>query len=67
MAYRLRHPDYLRDGVYPALMEDLFRLLREKALAGFVRFHLPYMLEALEAERRYKEAYRLSREFSAEF
>ena len=67
VAYRLRHPDYLRDGVYPALMEDLFRLLREKALAGFGRFHLPYMLEALEAERRYKEAYRLSREFSAEF
>lgn len=66
VSYRLRHPDCLRDGIYPALMEDLFRLLRERSLSGFARFHLPYMLEALEAERRYKDAYRLSREFSIE-
>ena len=31
---------------------------------GSARFHLPYMLEVLEAERRYRDAYRLLAEFS---
>lgn len=61
--YRLRHRDYLRDGIYSSLMSDTFALLRREASSGFVRFHLPYMLEVLEAERRYKDAYRLSSEF----
>lgn len=60
--YRLRHPDYLQDKAYSALMENTFALVRRTLPSGFVRFHLPYMLEALEAERRYKEAYRLSAE-----
>lgn len=62
--YRLLHPDYLRDGVYSALMEETFSLLRRTLPSGFIRFHLPYMLEVLEAERRYKDAYRLSLELS---
>ena len=62
--YRLRHPDYIRDGVYSVLMEKTFALLRRTMPSGFIRFHLPYMLEVLEAERRYKEAYRLSLELS---
>ena len=62
--YRLRHPDYLRDGIYSTLMSDTFAMLRRDASSGFVRFHLPYMLEVLEADRRYKDAYRLSSEFS---
>lgn len=64
--YRLKHPDYLRDGIYSSLMTDTFRLLRRTMPSGFAQFHLPYMLEVLEAERRYKEAYRLSIEFSGE-
>lgn len=62
--YRLRHPDYLHDSVYSEQMTGLFELLRRTMSDGFVRFHLPYMLEVLEAERRYKDAYRLSVEFS---
>lgn len=62
--YRLRHPNYLRDSNYVTLMQDTFRLLRRTTPSGFVRFHVPYMLEILEAERRYKEAYQLSAEFS---
>ena len=62
--YRLRHPDYLRDGTYAALMETAFARFRRELPQGFIRFHLPYMLEVLEAERRYKEAYRLLEEFS---
>lgn len=62
--YRLRHPDYLKDKTYSALMEDTFALLRRAMPTGYVRFHLPYYLEVLEAERRYKEAYRLTLELS---
>lgn len=64
VAYRLEHPGYLKDRAYSALMEDTFALLRRTMPAGFVRFHLPYYLEVLEAERRYKEAYRLVLELS---
>lgn len=60
--YRLRRPDYLQDRAYSALMENTFTLVRRTLPSGFVRFHLPYMLEVLESERRYKEAYRLSLE-----
>ena len=37
----------------------------EKELGeGYARFHLPFLLEALEAQRQYKEAYQLMKEFS---
>ena len=45
-------------------METAFARFRRELPQGFIRFHLPYMLEVLEAERRYKEAYRLLEEFS---
>ena len=62
--YRLRHPDYLRDEEYAREMSECFAFLRQTMPQGFTRFHLPYMLELLEAERRYKDAYRLLKEFS---
>lgn len=62
--YRLRHPDYLRDEEYAREMSECFAFLRQTMPQGFTRFHLPYMLELLEAERRYKDAYRLIKEFS---
>ena len=62
--YRLLHPDYLRDEEYAREMSECFAFLRQTMPLGFVRFHLPYMLELLEAERRYKDAYRLIKEFS---
>lgn len=61
--YRLTHPDYLQDGVYAALMEDTFNHIRRDLTDGFVRFHVPYMLQTLEADRRYKDAYRLMKEY----
>lgn len=64
VAYRLEHPGYLKDRAYSSLMEDTFALLRRTMPAGFVRFHLPYYLEVLEAERRYRDAYRLTLELS---
>ena len=62
--YRLRHPDYLRDEEYAREMSECFAFLQQTMPQGFTRFHLPYMLELLEAERRYKDAYRLLKEFS---
>lgn len=62
--YRLLHPNYLRDGIYSSMMSSTFHRLRSIMPSGFIRFHLPYMLEVLEAERRYKEAYHLASEFS---
>ena len=62
--YRLTHPDYLKDRSYSKLMENTFALLRRTMPAGFVRSHLPYYLEVLEAERRYRDAYRLALELS---
>ena len=62
--YRLLHPDYLHEEEYAREMSDCFAFLRQTMSQGFTRFHLPYMLELLEAERRYKEAYRLLKEFS---
>jgi len=62
--YRLEHPDYLRDPAYSRLMTDTFSHIRRRLPDGFARAHLPYMLEVLEAERRYKDAYQLAREFS---
>lgn len=62
--YRLLHPGYLRDGIYAPMAADLFARIRREQTMGSARFHLPYMLEVLEAERRYRDAYRLLAEFS---
>jgi len=62
--YRLRRPNREADGTYFSMMRDTFALLRRQAAHAQVRLHLPYMLQALEAERRYKEAYQLAKEFS---
>lgn len=65
--YRLDHPNYLEDRAYAALMSDVFAQVRAQLPDGFARAQLPYMLEVLEAERRYKDAYHLSMEFSEAF
>ena len=62
--YRLEHGDYLDSGEYARMLTDTFNHLKKAMPAGYARFHLPYMLEMLEKQRRYKEAYQLMREFS---
>ena len=62
--YRLLHPDYLHEEEYAQTLGDCFGWLRQHMPEGYARFHLPYMLELLESERRYKEAYKLLKEFS---
>ena len=61
--YRLEPPDYLEDGTYAGMMSRAFARLQAHMGDGFVRFHVPYMLEVLEAERRYKDAYQLTKKY----
>ena len=63
-AYRLDHPDYIRQERYAAMAREVCAQAEKELGEGYARFHLPFLLEALEAQRRYKEAYQLMKEFS---
>lgn len=63
--YRLRHPDYLKEPAYERLLTDTVALLRREAASGFVRFHVPYLVQLYESQRRYKDACALYAEFSS--
>lgn len=64
VAYRLDHPDYVRQESYAAMAREIYTQAEKELGEGYARFHLPFLLEALEAQRRYKEAYLLMMEFS---
>lgn len=64
VAFRLEHTDYLQREEYGALLLGCFRTMRRELPAGYVSFHLPWVLEWYTANRRYKEAFELSQEFS---
>lgn len=61
--FRLTHTDYLRRAEYGNLLLSTFRAMRRTLPAGYARFHLPWMLEWFTANRRWKEAYELLRDF----
>lgn len=61
--YRLTQPDYLREARYGALLAETFAHIRRELPAGFVRFHLPWMLEWYKANRQYRQACLLMEEF----
>lgn len=61
--FRLTHADYLRQATYGNLLSSTFRAMRRTLPAGYARFHLPWMLEWLKANRRWKEAYELLQDF----
>lgn len=63
--YRLEHPEFLRDAAYGALLMDTFRRIRVERHSGFVRFHLPRVTQWLTANRQYRQAYALLRNFPA--
>ena len=67
VAFRLDHPDYLQREEYGVLLLGCFRTMRRELPAGYVSFHLPWVLEWYTANRRYKEAYELTREFSEKY
>lgn len=64
VSFRLEHPDYLHSPAYGTLLLSCFQIMRKSLPAGYSSFHLPWVLEWYTANRRYREAYELSRELS---
>ena len=62
---RLEHPDYLKREEYGALLIGCYRLLRDTPglPRGYALFHLPWLEEWYAANRQYKQAWELMREF----
>lgn len=63
--YRLNHPDYIRDFTYEQLLRNCMEEMKELLPRGFEAFHSLYLKELLEFQRKYKELYQLTKEFSS--
>lgn len=64
VAYRLDNKNYVKQEAYAVMVREVCTQAEKELGEGYARFHLPFLLEALEAQRRYKEAYQLMKEFS---
>ncbi|MBQ8830283.1 MAG: tetratricopeptide repeat protein [Oscillospiraceae bacterium] len=62
--FRLTHKDYLKSPEYGELLLNCFARCRNEMHSGYVRFHLPWVIEWHEGNRQYKKALELLREFS---
>ena len=63
---RLENSNYLHDEYYETLLTETFQKMRRELPMGYARFHLPWMQELLTANRQYRQAYELLRDFTAE-
>ena len=61
--YRLEHADYLRRPEYGEALLTAFARCREELPIGFAAFHLPWVLEWYTANRQYRAAFELERDF----
>ena len=61
--FRLTHADYLRCPEYGAALLAAFARCRAELPIGFAAFHLPWVLEWHTANRQYRAAYELARDF----
>lgn len=61
--YRLEHPDYLKDETYGAMLVDCMTRLRNELPVGYSAFHLPWLEEWYTANRQYKQALELLKQF----
>lgn len=61
---RLASSAYLKDAAYGRALLECFRRCREELSSGYALFHLDWVLEWYEANRQYKQAVQLMREFS---
>ena len=62
--YRIVHRDYLQDATYCNKLMTLFNAIETRRHHGYARFHLPWVLEYLKTNRKYKEAYELMLSFT---
>lgn len=63
VAYRLQHPDYLKEEAYGEMLLSCFRRCREELPIGYAAFHLPWVQEWYTAARQYKKALELLSDF----
>lgn len=61
--YRLEHPDYLRRPEYGTQLLQVFQDCQTQLPMSFAAFHLPWVLEWYSANRQYRSAYELLRDF----
>jgi hypothetical protein len=62
--FRLKNSDYIHDSEYGNMLMDTFREIRETMPAGYAKFHLSWVEEWCTANRQYRTAYELMKEFS---
>lgn len=61
--YRLEHPDYLHHPEYGTQLLQVFQDCQTQLPISFAAFHLPWVLEWHTANRQYRNAYELLRDF----
>ena len=60
---RLEHPDYLHRPDYEKQLLQVFQDCQTQRPIGYAAFHLPWVLEWYTANRQYRKAYELLRDF----
>ena len=60
----LEHPDYLNEPEYGEILLSTFETVRKELHSGYARFHLPWVIDWMTANRQYKNAYELMCMFS---
>lgn len=61
--YRLEKPDHLHDPAYGELLMKTFETITKELHTGFARFHLRWVTEWLTANRQYRRAFEILRDF----
>jgi tetratricopeptide (TPR) repeat protein len=61
--YRLRHEGYQEDPQYETLLRTCMKHLGERFPKSYQKFHVPFLIEVLERQRKYKEICEWMREF----
>ncbi|MGF7144605.1 transcriptional regulator with XRE-family HTH domain [Anaerotaenia torta] len=61
--YRLTHSNYLHDETYGHLLIDCFQAMRSSLPRGYAAFHLPWVEAWYTANRQYRQAWELLRDF----
>lgn len=61
--FRLEHTDYLQQAEYEDMLRSCMAHMREQFPKGYEQFHVPYLIEVLEHQRKYKEICLLMKEF----
>ncbi len=62
--YRLRHGGYRKDPEYERILRACMKHLGERFPKSYQKFHVPFLIEILGQQRKYKEICELMQEFT---